>query len=75
MQVTAKAKRSGDWWAVEAPEIPGLFTQAKRLDQVADMVADAAEMLGHAHVEVVVEPQLSPADRDALDAAIAGRAQ
>ncbi|MDR1512796.1 MAG: hypothetical protein LBS56_04830 [Propionibacteriaceae bacterium] len=46
-------------------EIPGLFAQAKRLDQVAD----AAETLGHAHVEVVVEPQLSPADRDALDAA------
>jgi predicted RNase H-like HicB family nuclease len=60
MKVTAKATRSGKWWAVEVPEIPGLFTQAKRLDQVVDMVADAAEMLGYPQVEVVIDPQLAP---------------
>ena len=75
MKVTAKAKRSGNWWAVEVPEIPGLFTQAKRLDQVAQMVADAAGMLGHPQVEVTIEPQLAPSDRELVDAAIAGRAQ
>jgi hypothetical protein len=24
--VTATVRRSGDWWAVEVEEIPGLFT-------------------------------------------------
>lgn len=45
MRVTAVAQRSGSWWAVEVPEIPGLFTQAKRLDQVTEMVRDAAAAL------------------------------
>ena len=75
MNMTARVRRSGGWWAVEVPEIPGLFTQAKRLGQVAQMVADAAEMLGHPQVEVAVEPQLAPSDRKLVDAAIAGRAR
>lgn len=41
MKVTAKARRSGDWWAVEVPEVPGAFTQAKRLDAVAGAAAGA----------------------------------
>jgi predicted RNase H-like HicB family nuclease len=61
MRVTANAQRSGGWWAVEVPAIPGLFTQAKRLDQVESMVKDAAELLGAGDVDVDVVPQL-PAD-------------
>ena len=57
-RVVAKAQRSGEWWAVEVAEIPGLFTQAKRLDQIEEMVQDAAELLGYGEVEVVVEPHL-----------------
>ena len=38
MKLTAKAQRSDKWWAIEVPEIPGLFTLARRLDQVAEMV-------------------------------------
>ncbi len=34
------------WWAISVPEIPGLFTQARRLDQVEEQVRDAASMLG-----------------------------
>lgn len=45
MRLTAVAQRSGSWWAVEVPEVPGLFTQTKRLDQVAAMVKDAASSL------------------------------
>ena len=45
MNVTAHARRSGDWWAVTVPEIPGINTQAKRLDRVEAMVKDAAELL------------------------------
>ena len=44
--VTARVTRSEGWWAIPVEEIPGLFTQARRLDQVADMVRDAASLLG-----------------------------
>lgn len=74
MKVTAKATREGGWWAVEVPEVPGLFTQAKRLDQVAEMVVDAAEMLGHPDVEVVVVPQLEGDDAALVESASARRA-
>lgn len=43
--LTAHATRSGEWWAIEVPEIPGLFTQAKRLDQIEPVVAEAASDL------------------------------
>ncbi len=66
MEVTAMATRSDGMWAVEVPAIPGLFTQARRLDQVAAMVADAANLLGHRDVEVVVVPTLTPAQDDAV---------
>jgi antitoxin component HigA of HigAB toxin-antitoxin module len=58
MQVTAIATRSGGWWAIEVPELPGLFTQTRRLDQVPDAVADAARLLGDDDVDVVVKPVL-----------------
>ena len=59
MKLTAKAERSGGWWAVEVPEVPGLFTQAKRLDQIDGMVRDAAALLTgepEASFDVAVEP-------------------
>jgi predicted RNase H-like HicB family nuclease len=69
MRVTANAQRSGGWWAVEVPAIPGLLTQAKRLDQVESMVKEAAELLGAGDVDVDVVPQL-PADvREEIQAA------
>lgn len=45
MELTAKVTRSGKWWAIEVPELEGLFTQARRLDMVEAMVRDAAAML------------------------------
>jgi predicted XRE-type DNA-binding protein len=59
VKVTAVARRSGDWWAVEVEAIAGLFTQAKRLDQVEAMVQDAARMLGAGEVDVTVRIELS----------------
>ena len=55
IDVTARVARSNGWWAISVPEIPGLFTQAKRLDQVERMVLDAASLLNKdvSHVEVV----------------------
>lgn len=64
VRVTAKAERSGSWWAVEVPEIPGLFTQARRLDLVPSMVIEAASLLD-VELEpddVIVNPQLPEAD-------------
>lgn len=57
-RITAQCTRSGGWWAVECPGIPGLFTQAHQLDQVEGMVRDAARMLGHDDIAVAVEPHL-----------------
>jgi predicted RNase H-like HicB family nuclease len=45
MKLTAQVERSGTWWVVTVPEIPGLFTQVKRLGEVEDMVRDAAQVL------------------------------
>lgn len=42
MKLTAKATRVGKWWAIEVPEIEGLFTQTRHLDQVEAVVKDAA---------------------------------
>ena len=69
MQVTAKATRSGNRWAIEVVEIPGLFTQSRRLDQVEGMVRDAAAMLGHQDLEVVVVPNLPPEHADLVNTA------
>ncbi len=38
---TASCERSGGWWAVHVPEVPGVFTQARRLDQVEAIARDA----------------------------------
>lgn len=59
--LTARCARSDGWWAIDVPEVPGLFTQARRLDQVATAVLDAAALLtGHpeADVDVTVVPVL-----------------
>jgi uncharacterized protein YoxC len=80
MRVTAVARRTGGWWAVEVPELHGLFTQARRLDQVAAAVADAARLLADVTVEVAVRPVLpngiqSAVDRVRAEAAEADAAQ
>jgi predicted RNase H-like HicB family nuclease len=61
VRVTAKVTRTGDWWAIEVPEVPGVFTQAKRLDQVEEMVQDAIAMMTGTEpgsVQVQVAPVL-----------------
>ena len=42
---TAIARRSGRWWAIEVPELPGLHSQARRLDQVPAMASEAIALL------------------------------
>lgn len=56
MKLSARAQRSGAWWAVEVPEIEGLYTQVKRLEQVEATVKDAAALLtGRPKTDFVVE--------------------
>ncbi len=40
-----EAVRSGDWWAITVPELSGLFSQAKRLDQVESQAREAIAMM------------------------------
>ncbi|GAB3161667.1 hypothetical protein GCM10027059_12420 [Myceligenerans halotolerans] len=62
MKVTATAHRSGDWWAIEVPEVRGVHTQVKRLDQAAAMAADAVALMletDPADIDVTVNPVLN----------------
>ena len=65
-RVTATATRSGGWWAVEVPEVPGAFSQARRLEQIPAMAADAVEMLTGELVDVEVVPILPAAERQRI---------
>lgn len=63
MKVTALATRSGHWWAIEVPEVEGVFTQTRRLEQVPAMVADAVPTMldvPAGSVEVTVQASLGP---------------
>lgn len=62
--VHAMVTRNNGWWAISVDEIPGLFSQARRLDQVDAMVRDAASMLGFEVEDVEIVPIL---DADAQE--------
>lgn len=40
-----EAVRSGNWWAITVPELDGVFSQARRLDQVEACAREAIAML------------------------------
>lgn len=65
-RLTARAVRSGGWWAIDVAEVAGLHTQARHLDQVEAMVLDAATLLTGRPEEqftVTVVPTLPGADQ------------
>jgi predicted RNase H-like HicB family nuclease len=41
MTYTARVRRSGAWWAIDVPELPGVYSQARRLDRAEPMARDA----------------------------------
>lgn len=48
--VLAERDEAG-WWAVRVPELPGVLTQARRLDQVEELAREAIDLaisVGHA---------------------------
>jgi hypothetical protein len=58
---TAVCRRVGDWWAIDVPQIRGVHTQARRLDQVEAMARDAIALLRDVPADgfdVTVEPHL-----------------
>lgn len=75
MKIKAICERSGNWWAVTIPDIAGgLHTQARRLDQVPEMVIDAVTLATDtdaADIEVEVVP-ITSVD-DAIEAALEAR--
>ena len=78
VKVTAVAERSGNWWAVRVPEFPGVFTQARRLDQVRATTADAVAAfldIPAEDVEVEVEPALTADVAERLEEARNDRLQ
>lgn len=55
------ARRSGDWWALEVPSVPGAFSQVKRLDQARETITEAIAMIldiDEDDITVEVRPEL-----------------
>jgi predicted RNase H-like HicB family nuclease len=40
-EYTIEARRSGGWWALTVPGLPGVHSQARRLEQAEAMITDA----------------------------------
>jgi predicted RNase H-like HicB family nuclease len=58
---TAKAVKSGRWWAIEVPELGNVFSQSRRLDQAEMMARDAIALMLEVppdSFDVVLEPDL-----------------
>jgi predicted RNase H-like HicB family nuclease len=61
------ARRRGDWWALEVPDLPGVHSQTKRLDCAADEAREAISLMLDVEadsVDVEVETQLPPQARE-----------
>jgi len=62
------AVRSGSWWAITVPALCGVFSQAKRLDQVESMAREAIALMldmdeaDVGDIEVVVIPPAEAVD-------------
>jgi len=63
--------RSGKWWAIEVPDLPGTYTQAKRIDQVEETVREAIALMNNVnetsfdieiHVSAEVTHLIDPLD-------------
>jgi predicted RNase H-like HicB family nuclease len=72
------AVRSGRWWAIEVPELRGVHSQARRLDQVESMAREVIALMLEVpedSFDVVVEPDLASLGgvREAVEAALGER--
>lgn len=77
-QYTVRARRVGAWWALDVPDVPGVHTQVKRLDQAESMARDAiAGVLGAPQdtFEVAVSPEIPEPIRAIVDQATSARSE
>jgi len=44
-QWSVEVTRSGGWWAIRVPDLPGVFSQCRRLDQVDGHVREAIALM------------------------------
>jgi predicted RNase H-like HicB family nuclease len=75
---SAKAIRSGDWWAITIPELKGVHSQARRLDQAEAMAREAVSLfldVPSDSFEVTVVPVLPAAVQADVDKARAVRGE
>jgi DNA-directed RNA polymerase specialized sigma24 family protein len=69
-KITAQAVRKGGWWAISFDGPTGTFnTQARRLDQVEEMVRDILDMEGVVGATISVVPEVTTDDAAAVTAA------
>jgi predicted RNase H-like HicB family nuclease len=71
MKYTVRVRRSGSWWAIDVPELPGVYSQARRLDRVESMARDAIALFLDADpttLEICVETILPSDLRCEVDA-------
>jgi predicted RNase H-like HicB family nuclease len=58
---TVTAARSGRWWALEVLDLPGVHSQARRLDQAEAMVREVIGLMLEVpedSFDVVIKPQM-----------------
>jgi predicted RNase H-like HicB family nuclease len=72
------AVRSGRWWAIEVPELRGVSSQARRLDQVKSMAREVIALMLNVpedSFDITVEPDLDSLGgvRGAIEAALRER--
>ncbi len=71
MIYTARARRSGSWWAIDVPGLPGVYSQARRLDRVGSMAREAIALfldVDPATLDIRVETNLPSDLRRDVDA-------
>jgi len=73
-----RAVRSGRWWAIDVPELRGVFSQARRLDQVEFMAREVIALMlnvSEDSFDITVEPDLDSLGgvREAIEAALRER--
>src|SRR6266487_1696595 len=70
------AERSEDWWAISVPGLSGVFSQARRLDQVDAMAREAIALMldvDETAVAVTIDPTLPPRTAAAVSEALSRR--
>ena len=64
-----RAQRRGGWWVIRVPEVRGVHSQARRLDQVEDMAKDALALaldVSEDSFDVNVIPEVAEDMRQAM---------